>query len=127
MEGRNGARALRSECILRGIRRYHHIADPCPRRGPTLGLAGLSRRTVISASCLIPQVSFCSTHIGLVPASYTLLANMSARPRMSVTDILHRGLLYTLVGITVWGVVMIGVVHRDTLKRGRGVWLSSVS
>ncbi|EPT02435.1 hypothetical protein FOMPIDRAFT_82593 [Fomitopsis schrenkii] len=44
---------------------------------------------------------------------------MSTRPRMSITDILHRGLLYTLVGITVWGVVMIGVVHRDTLKRGR--------
>ncbi|KAI0727088.1 hypothetical protein C8Q72DRAFT_886951 [Fomitopsis betulina] len=46
---------------------------------------------------------------------------MSTRPRMSITDILHRGLLFTLVGITVWGVVMIGVVHRDTLKRGREV------
>ncbi|KZT72429.1 hypothetical protein DAEQUDRAFT_664266 [Daedalea quercina L-15889] len=46
---------------------------------------------------------------------------MSTRPRLSVTDILHRGLLYTLVGISLWGVVMIGVVHRDTLRRGRGM------
>ncbi|KAH9833538.1 uncharacterized protein C8Q71DRAFT_773911 [Rhodofomes roseus] len=45
---------------------------------------------------------------------------MSTRPRLSISDMIHRGVLYTLVGISVWGVVMIGVVHRDTLKRGRG-------
>ncbi|KIP08999.1 hypothetical protein PHLGIDRAFT_23163 [Phlebiopsis gigantea 11061_1 CR5-6] len=39
---------------------------------------------------------------------------------MPVGDVLHRGLLYTLVGITGWGIYEMGVVHMDILKRGRG-------
>ncbi|KAH9936364.1 uncharacterized protein B0H18DRAFT_973575 [Fomitopsis serialis] len=35
---------------------------------------------------------------------------MSTRPRLSISDLLHRGYL---------GIVMMGVVHRDTLRRGR--------
>ncbi|OBZ69573.1 Acylphosphatase [Grifola frondosa] len=35
-------------------------------------------------------------------------------------DILHRGLVYSLFGITLWGIYQIGSVHRDTLRRGRG-------
>ncbi|KAI0343449.1 hypothetical protein BDW22DRAFT_1483505 [Trametopsis cervina] len=34
-------------------------------------------------------------------------------------DLLHRTFLYSLVGISGWGVFMMGAVHRDTLKRGR--------
>lgn len=44
--------------------------------------------------------------------------------QMPIGDILHRGLLYTLVGITGWGTVMIGAVHLDTMKRGRGACCS---
>ncbi|KAF8911620.1 hypothetical protein CPB84DRAFT_1821033 [Gymnopilus junonius] len=40
-------------------------------------------------------------------------------PRLSLTDILHRGVVYSLAGLTVYGVVMSVVVHRDTLRRGR--------
>ncbi|KAI0785828.1 hypothetical protein C8Q75DRAFT_774704 [Abortiporus biennis] len=36
-----------------------------------------------------------------------------------IGDLLHRGLIYSLVGISVWAVVMTGVVHRDTLQRGQ--------
>ena len=43
--------------------------------------------------------------------------------QMPVGDLLHRGLLYTLVGITGWGTFMIGAVHMDTMKRGRGASL----
>ncbi|EKM53637.1 uncharacterized protein PHACADRAFT_260096 [Phanerochaete carnosa HHB-10118-sp] len=39
--------------------------------------------------------------------------------QVPIGDILHRGLLYTLVGITGWGVYMIGAVHMDTMRRGR--------
>ena len=42
------------------------------------------------------------------------------RSGLSVTDILHRGLVWSLFGITVWGVVMIGAVHRNTLRAGEG-------
>ena len=39
---------------------------------------------------------------------------------MPLGDVLHRGLLYTLVGITGWGIYQMGAVHMDTLRRGRG-------
>ncbi|KAI0686707.1 hypothetical protein BC835DRAFT_1420256 [Cytidiella melzeri] len=39
---------------------------------------------------------------------------------MPVADILHRGFLYTLVGISAWGIFSMGTVHMDTLRRGRG-------
>jgi len=42
-------------------------------------------------------------------------------PRLSLTDILHRGVVYSLVGLSVYGVVMSVVIHRDTLKRGREI------
>ena len=42
-------------------------------------------------------------------------------PKLSVLDILHRTVVYSLVGISVYGIGMGVVVHRDTLRRGRGV------
>ncbi|PCH35715.1 Acylphosphatase [Wolfiporia cocos MD-104 SS10] len=45
-------------------------------------------------------------------------SNMAGKPRMSIGDILHRGVVYTLFGISVWGIVMMGLIHRDTIKRG---------
>ncbi|KAI0827687.1 hypothetical protein BC628DRAFT_149745 [Trametes gibbosa] len=45
---------------------------------------------------------------------------MAIRPRLAVSDILHRGLVWSLLGVSVWGIVMMGVVHRETLKAGRG-------
>ncbi|KAI0366726.1 hypothetical protein BV20DRAFT_951680 [Pilatotrama ljubarskyi] len=44
---------------------------------------------------------------------------MAARPRLSISDILHRGLVWSLFGVSVWGIVMIGVVHHNTMKAGR--------
>ncbi|KDR75525.1 hypothetical protein GALMADRAFT_247981 [Galerina marginata CBS 339.88] len=44
-----------------------------------------------------------------------------ARTRMPLTDMLHRGVVYSLVGLSVYGVVMSVFVHRDTLKRGREI------
>lgn len=41
--------------------------------------------------------------------------------RLSITDILHRTFVYGLAGVTVWGAVMIGLAHRDTLRRGEGM------
>lgn len=41
------------------------------------------------------------------------------RLRMSIGDILHRALVYSLAGLSVWGIVMMGVVHRETLQRGK--------
>ncbi|KAI1788309.1 hypothetical protein LXA43DRAFT_645390 [Ganoderma leucocontextum] len=45
---------------------------------------------------------------------------MAFRTRLSVADIFHRGFVWSLFGVTVWGAVMIGVVHRNTLAAGRG-------
>ncbi|KAI0692420.1 hypothetical protein C8T65DRAFT_745156 [Cerioporus squamosus] len=45
---------------------------------------------------------------------------MAIRTRLSIGDILHRGLVWSLFGVSVWGIVMIGVVHRNTLAAGRG-------
>ncbi|ETW77618.1 hypothetical protein HETIRDRAFT_125346 [Heterobasidion irregulare TC 32-1] len=36
-----------------------------------------------------------------------------------LADILHRGAVLTLVGISVWGIGTGVMVHRDTLRRGR--------
>lgn len=40
-------------------------------------------------------------------------------PRMPMTDILHRSMVTGLFGLTVAGVLMGVVIHRDTLARGR--------
>lgn len=40
---------------------------------------------------------------------------------LPVLDILHRGIVYSLAGLTVCGMGMSIVVHRDTLQRGRGM------
>ena len=42
--------------------------------------------------------------------------------RLPLADILHRGVVYSLVGLSVGCMVMAVFVHRDTMQRGRGVW-----
>lgn len=42
--------------------------------------------------------------------------------QLPLGDLLHRGLLYSLVGVTGWGVFMIGAVHVDTMRRGKGMF-----
>ncbi|KAF8181823.1 hypothetical protein BJ912DRAFT_979232 [Pholiota molesta] len=41
--------------------------------------------------------------------------------RLSIGDILHRGVVYSLAALSVYGVVMSVLIHRDTMKRGRGI------
>ncbi|KAF9479093.1 hypothetical protein BDN70DRAFT_879159 [Pholiota conissans] len=41
--------------------------------------------------------------------------------RLPLTDILHRGVVYSLAGLSVYGVVMSVLIHRDTMRRGRGI------
>lgn len=40
--------------------------------------------------------------------------------KLPIGDLLHRTFVYSLAGVTVWGALMIGFVHRDTIKRGEG-------
>ena len=40
--------------------------------------------------------------------------------RISVADVLHRGVVLSLVGLTVYGIGAGVMIHRDTLRRGRG-------
>ncbi|KAI9512511.1 hypothetical protein F5148DRAFT_849695 [Russula earlei] len=42
-----------------------------------------------------------------------------ARTRLSVADILHRGVVLSLVGVCVWGIGTGILVHRDTVRMGR--------
>jgi len=41
--------------------------------------------------------------------------------RLPLSDILHRGVVFSLAGLSVYGVVMAVLVHRDTLQRGRDI------
>ena len=50
---------------------------------------------------------------------------MASRPRLALTDILHRGVVYSLVGLSVWGIYMMGAVHRDKMRRGEGACANS--
>lgn len=43
------------------------------------------------------------------------------RTRLSVADILHRGVVLSLVGVCVWGIGTGILVHRDTLRMGREI------
>jgi hypothetical protein len=42
------------------------------------------------------------------------------RARLSLADVLHRGVVLSLVGVCVWGIGTGVFVHRDTLRLGRG-------
>lgn len=39
---------------------------------------------------------------------------------LPVLDILHRGVVLSLVGLSAYGVLMSVAVHRDTIQRGKG-------
>ena len=43
------------------------------------------------------------------------------RARLSVGDILYRGVVPSLVGVCVWGIGTGVLVHRYTLRLGRGL------
>jgi len=43
------------------------------------------------------------------------------RTRLSAADILHRGVVLSLVGVCVWGIGTGFVVHRNTVRMGRGM------
>jgi Cytochrome oxidase c assembly len=45
------------------------------------------------------------------------------RTRLSAADILHRGVVLSLVGVCVWGIGTGVLVHRDTLRMGRGTYI----
>ncbi|KAH9968629.1 hypothetical protein BC827DRAFT_1121449 [Russula dissimulans] len=47
------------------------------------------------------------------------------RARLSVADILHRGVVLSLVGVCIWGIGTGIFVHRDTVRMGRGSHISS--
>lgn len=40
--------------------------------------------------------------------------------RLSITDMLHRGVVFSLAGLSVYAVVMSVLIHRDTMQRGQG-------
>ncbi len=44
----------------------------------------------------------------------------SMPPRLSIYDILHRGFVLSLVGLSVSGIYLGWTVNQDTLRRGRG-------
>ncbi|TFY61922.1 hypothetical protein EVG20_g6877 [Dentipellis fragilis] len=41
---------------------------------------------------------------------------------LPLADILHRGTVLALVGVSVWGMTTGYLVHRDTMRRGKVVW-----
>src|SRR6266852_4915102 len=45
---------------------------------------------------------------------------LMVRTRLSAADILHRGVVLSLIGVCVWGIGTGILVHRDTLRMGRG-------
>ncbi|KAI3612048.1 hypothetical protein WG66_016090 [Moniliophthora roreri] len=46
--------------------------------------------------------------------------------RLSILDILHRGVVYSLAGVTLWAVVSSVAVHRHTIQAGKVVYLAFV-
>ncbi|KAI0304546.1 hypothetical protein BC826DRAFT_100 [Russula brevipes] len=47
--------------------------------------------------------------------------NAMVRARLSAADILHRGVVLSLVGVCIWGVGTGILVHRDTVRMGKEV------
>lgn len=48
--------------------------------------------------------------------------NIQSMARLPLSDILHRGVVYSLAGLSVYAVAMSIFIHRDTMQRGRGAW-----
>jgi Cytochrome oxidase c assembly len=51
---------------------------------------------------------------------------LMVRTRLSAADILHRGVVLSLIGVCVWGIGTGILVHRDTLRMGRGTHIPHV-
>jgi len=46
---------------------------------------------------------------------------------LPVTDILHRGLVLSLAGLSIYGIFLGFAVHRETLQKGRGEQSTSLT
>ena len=57
---------------------------------------------------------------GRVRMPVRVLQSPMVRARLSAADILHRGVVLSLVGVCIWGIGTGILVHRDTLRMGRG-------
>ena len=42
--------------------------------------------------------------------------------RLPIADILHRGIVTSLFGLTLYGIFLGVTIHRETLQKGRGQW-----
>ena len=65
-------------------------------------------------------------HVGIRCADYTITDSFHLSMRMPIADILHRGVVTSLVGLTLYGVFLGGAVHRETLRKGRGEQTSAL-
>jgi len=41
---------------------------------------------------------------------------------LPLLDILHRGVVYSLAGLTCWTIISSVAVHRETIQKGKGEW-----
>ena len=91
------------------------IAQRAPKAVAVSARSGFSARVY---SVLCPEPILCSALL-----TVTTLPTMSVWQRVRqfpIGDVLHRTLLYAIVGTTVGGMFMIGYIHNDTMRRGRG-------
>ncbi|KAK7472322.1 hypothetical protein VKT23_000441 [Stygiomarasmius scandens] len=40
---------------------------------------------------------------------------------LPLLDILHRGVVYSLAGLTCWTIISSVAVHRETIQKGKGI------
>ena len=42
------------------------------------------------------------------------------KQKLGILDYLHRGVVYSCVGLSIYAITMTILVHRDTMKKGEG-------
>jgi hypothetical protein len=91
-----------------------------------IGPFGLKPQNSVAYAGVLRQPAIIAEGLGHhVDCEHDTVTNTKTEPtplamRMPVADVLHRGLVTSLFGLTLYGVFMGVAIHRDTLRRGRG-------
>lgn len=93
--------------------------DPVGLEAPIEGIPAALIRS--RATCAHPSSS--RSHLRLSKPSRTTCTHTDMaiiKSRLGFYDLLHRGAVFGLVGITGWGIFMMGAAHFSIMRRGEG-------
>lgn len=81
----------------------------------------ISGSVLMGAVAMMMMMDSMCKQLPILPAGF----HLGTMARLSILDYLHRGVVYSLVGLSIYGIAMGVSAHKHVMQKGRGTNLSS--